>query len=323
MVNKSTSLPKGSARGQAPYYDCCEKPNITEYRGIHVCRNCGLVQEPILLEYNISTGIAKDTLHTERGNTDPYANRGSRTTFSVKNLSPVKVPLFRRLAKLNNAYNNSTIEANLQSANRILHNIASHLEIPQSIYPKTLHLYKKVLDLRLTVGRSIKKLMTASLYITCQNNQLSRPIEEFSEVSQIPVKMLRRYSRLIRATFNIKLKRFSTFYYTTQFSIKLRIPFQAQSFAKTMLKAITERGVATRCNPRGFAAAAIYIVTRKFTKLRKISQRILTNISGVSEVTIRKYIKIIENSLDLQEQTFELPNNSPKLQHPLEFLHSN
>ncbi|MFX1294840.1 MAG: hypothetical protein ACFFD2_08300, partial [Promethearchaeota archaeon] len=252
------------SESEIPYYKCCDNPDIIKYRGEYICKCCAVVHEPIMTYY-YSNNLMNNTLHIEKKWNYPYQDHGCRTTFSLENLPANKRFLFWRLAKLNKFFNSST-EANMKLANQVLFKFASQLEIPKSIYRNALHIYQKVLDSKLTVGRGIKNLMVASLYIACNLNQFTRSLENFSKASQIPTKTIRKNYRLIIEQLNIKLRRRSTAQYITKFSIELGLSVKFQTCALQILKELSNNHINTSCNPKGFAAAIIYFISKKGLK---------------------------------------------------------
>lgn len=279
------------------YYDCCESPDILLYRGVRVCKNCAIVHEP-KMEYDYNN-LMDSTAHVEKKLNYPYQDHGCRTTFSLENLGPKKRFLYWRLAKLNKYFNNST-EANMKIANQVLFKVASQLEIPNSIYRYALKIYKKAIDMRLTVGRGINNLMVSCLYIACNLNEFSRTIEDFSRVTQISIKNIRKYYRLLLENFNIKLKRYSTKHFIMQYSIELGLSVKFQNVVCQLIEYLKKNGINTVNNPKGLAAAVIYLVSKKFMREKSVKQRNLSNLSQVSEVTIRKYIKLLTDKIDIQ-----------------------
>ncbi len=277
------------------YYDCCEVPDIIESRGIYVCKNCATVHGPALKDY-ISYDLTLNNISTEKKYRYPPQYYGCRTVFSVENLSAKRKALYQRLSKLNQYFHNS-FEYNMTYANQILFKIAAQLEIPLSIRRHAMQIYIKVVNKRLTVGRSIKHLVTASLYIACLLNEFSRPLEEFSKISQISPKTLRKNYRLILKELNIKLPIIPASHYLSNFCIKLGLSVNFQNQAKKLLELISKNGFNENSSPRSFAAAAIYVTSKNLVKEARIRQRDLSELTKVSEVTIRKYIKLFKSNL--------------------------
>ncbi len=279
-----------------PYYDCCETPAIIETQGNYVCKNCAIVHEPTMQEGIFSE---LDTRHVEVISSSKLPRQGSRTTFSFENLSSEKRMLFRRLGKLNNYYSNS-VEANKVIANRFLLTVASQLELPKSIQIVALRLYKKVLDARLTMGRSIKQLMVGCLYVACNLKKYPCHISDFAKVSQIPEKSIRKNYRILLTSFKIRLQNFGITNYLEKYLTELDLPAHFQEAVRKSIEFLRIKGISTTGNPRGFSVAAIYAVSKMLFPDSKIKQKVLAKLSNVSEVTIRKYVKLFVREVDFQ-----------------------
>ncbi len=287
-----------------PYYDCCETPKIVESRGIHTCRNCATVHEPTM-KRSFTYNPFDHTSCTAQKSNNPYLTHGCRTTFTFTNLPPKSRHLFQRLAKLNNHFRNSS-EMNMQIANKFLLTVAGQLEIPSTIQSFALHLYKKVVDARLTMGRSIKELMVACLYITCNLSHYPRHISDFVNKSLISEKKIRRAYKLLLSRFNLRLHNFSVFHYIEKYSSELALSPDSRFLIRKIVELLSSRGINMNANPRGFAIAAIYVTSKALQPLKWLRQKSLSELSKVSEVTIRKYVKIIDESLDIKMISAEL-----------------
>jgi len=292
---KNLSLKLIASTKTVPYFQCCDNPSIIEFKGQLVCKNCAIVHESALKD-NLINEFFNNAIHMEINKIFPENNLGNRTIFYLENIQPQKRMLFYRLAKLNKYYN-SSIEANLIIARNFLNKLISQLDLPKMIYNQTLFLYNKVIKVQLTKGRSIKALLVACLYIICRLNNISFQVKEFALKSNLNIKTLRRAYRLIQETFNIRFKSLSSSYYLSNFSIQLGLSPSFREKAQKLLDELKRKGIQLYVNSKAFAVAIIYYLSKKMNSLNKITQRDLASISKISEVTIRKYIKLIQNTV--------------------------
>jgi transcription initiation factor TFIIIB Brf1 subunit/transcription initiation factor TFIIB len=277
-------------------FDCCEKPEIIESKGIYVCRNCAIDHGSVMQDY-LTYDIINNNIHTEKKFNYPVQFYGSRTVFSLDNLSPKTKGQFYRLSKLNRYFHNA-YEYNMTLATQFFNKFASQLEIPHSIVHKAMRLYIKVVNKKLTIGRSIKNLTIACLYIACMLNDYKRTSSDFSMISLIPEKTIRKNYRLILKELNINAKTDSPSSHLVEFAIKMGLSVKFQSAAIALLTNLSSKGININSSPRSFAAAAIYVTSKKILKEKRINQNTLSEISKVSEVTIRKYIKLFRKYHD-------------------------
>lgn len=286
-------------------FNCCQTPEIIETRGLYVCRNCGLDYGSALKDH-LSYDQKNDIIKTNKNIILPF-QYGARTIFTCENLAPSKKAKFQRLAKLNQFYFNS-YEHNMTLAYRYLFIIASQLQIPSSIMYYAFQIYIKVIKRGLTIGRNIKYLTIASLFIASDQYKYSCSLKHLSDISQIPEKVIRKNYRLILHEFQIKLNNHSVAYYLLLFCVDLGLSIQFQSFALKFLKSFLATKENPNLNPKALAIVTIYTVSKKYMREKRVTQEFLSIISNISEVTIRKYLKIIEK-ISSQEKGADLNSN--------------
>jgi len=290
-------------------FNCCPTPEIIETKGLYVCRNCG-VDYGSALKDHLAYDQKNETIKTNKSVVLPF-QYGARTIFTCENLAPSKKAKFQRLAKLNQNFFNS-YEHNMTLAYQYLFMIASQLQIPSSIMYYAFQIYIKVIKRRLTIGRNIKYLTIASLFIACHHYKYSCGLKELSDVSQIPEKIIRKNYRLILQEFQIKLTSHSGSYYLSQFCIDLGLSIQFQNFAAGLLTSFLETKENPNLNPKILAVVVIYTVLKNFIREKRITQEFLSTISNISEVTIRKYLKILKSAIKgifSQERGADLNSN--------------
>ena len=285
-----------SSHDQSDNFNCCEQPEIIENRGLYVCKNCGVDFGPLLKDY-LSYDLKNETIKTNNSVIFPY-QYGSRTIFTCENLSSSKKVKFQRLAKLNQNFF-SSYEHNITLAYRFLFMIASQLQIPLSIIYSAFQIYIKVVKRGLTVGRNIQYLMLSCLFIACRNHKYSCNLKDLSDISQIPEKIIRKNYRLILLEFQIKLNTRPASYYLTQFCIDWGLSIQSQDIALNLLNSYLNTIKNHHSNPKALAVASIYITSKNFIREKRITQQFLSEMSKISELTIRKYLKTFKMALNL------------------------
>jgi len=282
---------------QANEFDCCDEPEIIENRGLYVCKNCGVDYGPILKDY-VSYDLKNETPKNIINNIIVPFQYGSRTIIKCGNLPSSKKLKFQRLAKLNQNFF-SSYEHNMTIAYRYLFLITSQLQIPLSITHLAFQLYVKVLKKGLTVGRNIKYLTLSCLFIICRSHKYSCSLKDISEVSQISEKILRKNYRLILQEFPIKLNNHPASYYLIQFCIDLGLSIQFQEIALDLLKSFLSIVNNHTLSPKALAIASIYVTTKNYISEKRVTQQFLSKIAKISEITIRKYLRIFKISLNL------------------------
>ncbi|MHA1309906.1 MAG: transcription initiation factor IIB [Candidatus Helarchaeota archaeon] len=281
-------------------WDCCDNPNVQEYRGILVCTNCGMVHGQVF------EGIPRRAFTTEeiqaRRQTEPVYNiSGSRTVIPRfdKNVSANKKQKYYRLSKIQRS-TTSTFERNMSIAQPKLLGFAAALGLPPSIREEALRIYREVVNKKLTMGRSINNLVAGSIYAAIRLNNLPRTVEEISLATQIPEKSITKAYRLIVSTLKIPMPSTSIVQFITRFGNELGLPTPVQIAANKLINKAKENGLQIiGKDPKGLAAAALYI-TSKESGISK-SQSIISKVCEISEVTLRNRAKEIKKYAEMEK----------------------
>jgi transcription initiation factor TFIIB len=282
---------KFRSKEEDPYYDCCDQPDIITYRGIYVCRNCAIVFGPEVVD-SPQRAFSPEEIEKKRIQEPVYTNIGPRTLINVKKESKNKV-LFYRLAKINKSVS-STFERNLTVAQPKLLRLISQLGIPPSIMSAALKIYSKAVQNHLTTGRSIDNLVAAAVFIACRLRGLPRTIEEISEVANIPLKILAKNYRLILRELKLQIRPLSAKYFLERFASELKLTIDVQNRAQEILDNIEQSSTIVGKDPKGLAAAALYVAIRDLGRKEHRSQTQISQVAHISEVTLRNRVRNIK-----------------------------
>lgn len=283
---------KVGSKEEDPYYDCCEVPDIIEYRGLYVCRECATVFGPIIVDCP-SRAFTQEEIQKKRIREPVYTKIGPRTVMNVREDAVKNKVLFYRLAKINKSVS-TTFERNLTVAQPKLLRLVSQLGIPPSILSAALSVYKRAVNKRLTTGRSINNLVAASVFIACRMRALPRTIEEISEAANIPLKVLAKNYRLILRELHLVLKPLKAKYFVERFATDLSLTMEVQKRAQELLELVEKLPTIIGKDPKGLAAAAIYVAIRDLGRKEHRSQSRISEVAHISEVTLRNRVKNIK-----------------------------
>ncbi|MHA1264043.1 MAG: transcription initiation factor IIB [Candidatus Helarchaeota archaeon] len=283
---------KLESKKELPYYDCCEEPNIIEYRGIYVCRNCATAFGSVIAD-SPNRAFTQEEIQKKRIREPVYTKIGPRTIMNVREENVKNKVLFYRLAKINKSVS-TTYERNLTVAQPKLLRLVSQLGIPSSVLNNALSIYKKAVTKHLTTGRSIDNLVAASIFIACRMRGLPRTIEEISEAANIPLKVLAKNYRLILRELQLNIKPLKAVYFVNRFSTELGLSMAVQKRAQELLKLIESSPAIVGKDPKGIAAAAIYVAIRNLGRKEHRSQTQISEVAHISEVTLRNRVKNIK-----------------------------
>lgn len=286
---------KLETKDEDPYYDCCGNPTIVAYRGIYVCRNCAVVFGPEIVDAP-QRAFTQEEILKKRIREPVYTTIGPRTIMNVKEENVKNKLLYYRLAKINKSVS-TTFERNLTVAQPKLLRLVSQLGIPPSILNIAIGIYKKAVTKHLTTGRSINNLVAASVFIACRIRGLPRTIEEIAEVANIPLKVLAKNYRLVMRELKLNVKPLTAKYFINRFSTDLKLSMDIQKRAQDLITVVEDSPDIVGKDPKGIAAAAIYVAIRDLGRKEHRSQTQISDTAHISEVTLRNRVKNIKDAL--------------------------
>ena len=287
---------------------CKTYPTITDSeRGEIVCGGCGL----ILLQ-NMT-----DTTHESNGYTQEDFMRLKRTgpgtslTMFDKGLSTVigsdkdssgtqlsrKTKFeFNRLRTWDQR-SKSRKTVNLSKAFTLLHAMKTKLAIPDNVVETAAYIYRKAVQAKLTRGRTMKSLISASLYAACRENNIPRTIDEIAQVGNVERKIISRDLRTLIKKLDLNLNQYNIAAFITKISNNLNLKETTKRNAFDILSQCERKQITAGKHPVAQAAASLYISC--IINGEKISQKKFSVEAGISDVTIRNRVFLIRKTLDL------------------------
>jgi transcription initiation factor TFIIB len=175
--------------------------------------------------------------------------------------------------------------------------MASTLRLPMNIREAASMLYRRAMKKRLIRGRSIEGITTAILYVTCRQYGVPRTLEEVREVSRVGQKEISRAYRFLLRELDLKVTPASPTDFVPRFCSLLDLDGEIRSKAVEIIKKASEAELTNGRGPIGIAAAAIYIAAILSGEHR--TQKEVSDVTGVTEVTIRNRYKELSEQLDI------------------------
>lgn len=270
--------------------NCCGSPCVINQQGIFVCRNCGMVHE-YELQYHPPSMYASESKMRCQNQFSPSCDYMTRTTFYLSESPVGKLVLFKRLSRLNNNYRSSRA-ASLTQARLLVDQIKSQLDLTKIPLEPILVLINTVYNKHLASGRSLKVVISALVYIVCLQYRIECDLAKLADWTQRPLKLLKRCVRLLYRELDLKPIRIDL----NQYLLASMIHFDlSDPFQKTALQLATQLKSTnnTFINMRALAVAIIYYVNSLLDE-KRISQLSLSDYAHTTEVTLRKYVRIIK-----------------------------
>ncbi len=289
---------------------CKTYPIITDSeRGEVVCGGCGLI-----LVQNIADTSYESSGYTLEGfmklsRTGPATSltmhdRGLSTVIGANkdfsgNVLPSKTKYeFNRLRTWDQR-SKSRNTATLSKAFTLLHGMKTKLGIPDNVVENAAYIYRKIVRAKLTRGRTMVSLISASLYAACRENNIPRTLDDIANAGNVERRILSRDLRTIIRKLGLNLNQYDTASFITKISNNMNLKEKIKRDAFEILKRCEKEEITAGKHPVAQAAASLYISCIMNDK--KISQKKFSVESGVSDVTIRNRAVLIKKTLKLDE----------------------
>ena len=289
---------------------CKTYPIITDSeRGEMFCGGCGLV-----LVQNIA-----DTSHESNGYSQEDFMKLTRTgpatsltmhdkglstviginkDFSGNVLSSKTKYEFNRL-RVWDQRSKSRSTATLSKAFTLLNGMKTKLGISDNVVENAAYIYRKIVSAKLTRGRTMASLVSASLYAACRENNLPRTLDDIANAGNIERRILSRDLRTIIKKLGLNLNQYDISSFISKISNNMNLKEKTKRDAFDILKRCEPEGIIAGKHPVAQAAASLYIAC--IINGEKISQKKFSKESGVSDVTIRNRVALIRKTLKIIE----------------------
>ncbi len=279
-------------------------------RGEKICATCGLVISEKAVDPRAEWHAFTQAEENGRGRTGmPISlskyDKGLSTVIdwrdrdtSGNKLNPEMKAKMHRLRKWNSrSRTHLSSDRNLRRAMGELDRIASQLSIGLGVKEAGAIIYRKVLEKKLTRGRSIDTMACACLFAACRSRKIPRTIDEFASLTRGGKVELGRFYRLLIRELNIRMPLASPVDLVCRFGAELEIPTVIQRKAIKMVERAATLGFTTGKEPSGLAAAVLYIACQITGQQR--TQKAISSVSRVTEVTLRNRYKEIARGLKI------------------------
>ena len=268
------------------------------------CKKCGLVLEENMVDSTFR-GTARDkdgNFHGQNGAPKDIAihDGGISTTFDINKGNIKDYATWKRLRRLHNQSRISDPQGrNLSRAFTELSLIVSNLHLSGSVKRESASIYRKALNKDLVRGRSITRLLVASVYISCRLCKVPRTLDEIEDVTGINQKTIGKNYRFLARELGIKLTPISPNDYIPRFASKLGLSSQVEVRSIEIINQAKDMGLTSGKDPASVAAATLYGTSMLFGERR--TQTEIARTLGVTEVTIRNRFKELSSELDFAQ----------------------
>lgn len=184
---------------------------------------------------------------------------------------------------------NDTWLRNLSIAMAELDRMADEIHIPISVKEHAAMIYRKALRRDLIRGRSIEAFVAASIYAACRLGRIPRSMKAISERSTRGYEEVSRSYRLLLLELKIKMPVDDPFKFVSGIASKLNVRLDTERYAIEILRKAREMRALSGKEPRGLAAAALYMACVQ--KKEKRIQKVVAAAADTTEVTLRNRMR--------------------------------
>ncbi|MBW3018302.1 hypothetical protein KY325_04025, partial [Candidatus Woesearchaeota archaeon] len=281
---------------------------VSETRGEVICKKCAAVVESNMIDFGQEWTSFEDDGQGRMSRVgaafDPRVANNLRTKVGnqadLNRLKGNKRFQMRRLSQKNN-WSSSALETNFNNALSSLRVMASALKVPERVEKEAARIYREAAERGLTRARSSETIVMASLYLSCRVNDIPKTLKEFNETFNVDKKIIGKAYKLVARELNIKLIPSSSLDFLSRFASSLNLTAKVQSKAAEFVQKAEKMELVSGCNPTSTAAASLYISA--LINKEKRTQKQVSDISGISEVTLRAKVKELTEKLKIKNKS--------------------
>ncbi|MFX0037264.1 MAG: transcription initiation factor IIB family protein [Candidatus Hermodarchaeota archaeon] len=264
-------------------------------KGEIVCQHCGLVVSEKAVDFSHS-GI--------RAYSKQEKDKKERTGCPISILMPdiglstiidrtkIKNPDLRRAAKWNTHL--SWEKRNMLIAITELKRIGSNLNFPERVKKSAVRLYKDVFKKNLLRGRSINGMIAACAYYVCKQEKVPITLQEILDEASINDNIVKKCYKILVRELNLKSPHIDPISLIPRYCADLGLSINIEKEAVGVLRNFIENSSTCGKDPKGLCAGAIYLISK--LKNYKVSQKDISKVIGVTEVTLRsRYKEFLQN----------------------------
>jgi transcription initiation factor TFIIB len=191
----------------------------------------------------------------------------------------------------------SRTTSSLSKAFTLLHGMKTKIGAPDNVVENAAYIYRKAVNAKLTRGRTMASLISASLYASCRQNNFPRTLDDIAAAGNVERRILSRDLRTIIKKLGLNLNQYDTASFIVKISNNLNLSEKTKRDAFEILKRCEDKEITAGKHPVAQAAASLYVAC--IVNGEKISQKKFSIESGVSDVTIRNRATLIRKTLKL------------------------
>jgi transcription initiation factor TFIIB len=226
---------------------------------------------------------------------DPFAHGdgiGSTFTFYGKDYSGKQLKNSYQLYKMHIQHMHARVhdskDRNMAYAMELLKTYKNNLSLPDPVALTARRIYEVALNKKLVRGRSIGKIVAASIEAACRQTETPRRLEEIAEKTGIAKKDVARCYRLLLKEIPevaAPKKNLNSTNFVSKVAETAHISQKSQGVAHQLINFAKENGINVSKDPISIVSAALYIACKQTGEEKP--QREISKAAGITDVTIR------------------------------------
>ena len=212
-----------------------------------------------------------------------------------KSLSLENTRIFHRLRLWDK---HSRYKSEHQSFNKAfitLDAIKSKLGLPEVVVEKSAYLFRKTASKNFLSGRSTIGILCAIVYLSCRLTNTPRTLQDVANAGNVKRKSLQRVYRFLTRELEVNPDAFNPMDFVERISKSIGCGYKTRRDSLKLMEIVQNLGIGTSKNPMAVAAAVVHLsVIKNKEKIRQIR---ISEVSGISAVTIRDRAKDIRKKL--------------------------
>lgn len=291
--------------------ECHNTESISDEKtGDQICVNCGAVIDERIIDRGpewraFSSEEQKTKTRVGSPITLRKLDKGLSTTIDARDrdiygrqLSPsLQQQMYRLRRWQRRSHLQSSAERNLLQAFIELDRMSSQLRISRTTRETSALIYRKTLEKHLSRGRSIDAVVAASVYAAARMRGIPLTFDDIAQRSKISKKELGKAYRVLITELNLKIPPPNPVTYIPRFTAELQLSESCQRKAVEVLHLAKQKGLTLGKDPKGVAAAAIYLAAILVGERR--TQQEIASVTSVTEVTVRNRYKDLVKKLEI------------------------
>ncbi len=187
--------------------------------------------------------------------------------------------------------------ASLSKAFTQLNAMKTKLGIPDSVVENAAYIYRKAVAAKMTRGRTMSSLISASLYAACRSSNTPRTLDDIATAGNVERRTLSRDLRTLIKVLNLTLEQYDTAAFIVRIANNMNLKEKTKRDALSILTRSQNEEITAGKHPVAQAAASLYLSC--IMNGEKLSQKKFSEVAGVSDVTIRNGATLIRKVLKL------------------------